>query len=258
MQNIPLTSGNRGFTLVELAIVITIIGLLIGGILKGQEMIRNARITSTIAQVKSFHAAMETFRDRFDQIPGDFSAATFRLSGCAAAAACYNGNSNGLVGTRMLAWKNDDYGENLAAITAENVQFWKHLALADLIAGVNPQSSEANWGKALPGAALAGGYSVVQGRSSATDVNAMDGLQIRMHRCPACSNLLLDEGHSASPADAAQIDRKLDDGKPQSGYVRAAGNGLNAGDQCTATDGTTDSYDERVKRLRCAMFFTLR
>jgi len=76
---------NKGFTLVELAIVITIIGLLIGGVLKGQEMIQNARVTNTIAVSKSFQAALITFRDRFDNLPGDYLYATSKLSGCTAA-----------------------------------------------------------------------------------------------------------------------------------------------------------------------------
>ena len=50
-------SNQKGFTLVELAIVMTIIGLLIGGVLKGQELMENARVTSTVAQVKGYEGA---------------------------------------------------------------------------------------------------------------------------------------------------------------------------------------------------------
>ncbi|MCK5555335.1 MAG: prepilin-type N-terminal cleavage/methylation domain-containing protein, partial [Alphaproteobacteria bacterium] len=55
----------KGFTLVELAIVLTIIGLLIGGILKGQQLMQNARVTATIAQIQAIESATTTFRDTY-------------------------------------------------------------------------------------------------------------------------------------------------------------------------------------------------
>ena len=56
-------TSQSGFTLVELAIVLMIIGLLIGGILRGQELMENARVTSTIQQTKAYDGATTTFRD---------------------------------------------------------------------------------------------------------------------------------------------------------------------------------------------------
>ena len=62
MNNIHMNRGQAGFTLVELAIVMIIIGLLIGGILKGQELIANAQVTATVSQVKGIDAALSTFK----------------------------------------------------------------------------------------------------------------------------------------------------------------------------------------------------
>ncbi len=70
----------KGFTLVELAIVLTIIGLLIGGILKGQQLITNARVTAQMAQVQGVEAATTTFNDTYQGLPGDLTTATTRVA----------------------------------------------------------------------------------------------------------------------------------------------------------------------------------
>src|SRR5213592_2378180 len=64
-------STEMGFTLVEIAIVLVIIGLLLGGILKGQEMITQAKIKNVIADMSGVSAAMYGYQDRYKALPGD-------------------------------------------------------------------------------------------------------------------------------------------------------------------------------------------
>src|SRR4051794_36706162 len=82
--------AQAGFTLVELAIVMIIIGLLIAGVLKGQQLITNAQIAATFAKIKVFDAATTSFKDMYAAEPGDMTAAqsAARLPNCTAANLC--------------------------------------------------------------------------------------------------------------------------------------------------------------------------
>src|SRR6266576_5010763 len=89
----PMTNRRQGFTLVEIAIVLVIIGLLLGGILKGQEMITQAKIKNVIADFSGVSAAYHGYVDRYKRIPGD--------DPCAGAGA---GLTAGNCGTTTARW----------------------------------------------------------------------------------------------------------------------------------------------------------
>src|SRR5262247_3820854 len=82
----------RGFTLIEIAIVLVIIGLLLGGVLKGQELITGARVRNLISQQDGIKAAFFGFQDRYRALPGDYAAAQANI-----ATAGGNGNGNGRI-----------------------------------------------------------------------------------------------------------------------------------------------------------------
>jgi prepilin-type N-terminal cleavage/methylation domain-containing protein len=71
------TGNQAGFTLIEIAIVMVIIGLLIGGVLKGQEMINNAKVKRVMKQADELRAAIMTFYDKYGQYPGDENSTSF-------------------------------------------------------------------------------------------------------------------------------------------------------------------------------------
>jgi prepilin-type N-terminal cleavage/methylation domain-containing protein len=90
--------SNKGFTLVEMAIVLVIIGLLLGGVLKGQALIESSKNKAVANHCKGLQAAIYGYQDKYGQLPGDDSLATTHLagSGCTGAQIA-NGNGNGQV-----------------------------------------------------------------------------------------------------------------------------------------------------------------
>jgi prepilin-type N-terminal cleavage/methylation domain-containing protein len=87
--------NQKGFTLIEMAIVLVIIGLLLGGVLKGQEMIESARIKSVVGDMNGISAGYNTYLDRFRAIPGDEAIATMTARGWTGN---QGGNANGALG----------------------------------------------------------------------------------------------------------------------------------------------------------------
>src|SRR5574340_735598 len=91
-----------GFTLIEIAIVLVIIGLLLGGVLKGQELITSARVRNMISQQDVIKAAYFGFLDRYRALPGDYADAKNNIKGVNEV-----GNGNGQIETgkeSILAW----------------------------------------------------------------------------------------------------------------------------------------------------------
>jgi prepilin-type N-terminal cleavage/methylation domain-containing protein len=119
-------SKQRGFTLIEIAIVLVIIGLLLGGVLKGQELITSARVRNLIAQQDGIKAAFFGFQDRFRAFPGDYANAGQNLK-CPNAAVCLNGNGNGRI--ELAA------GPVAGSVVTETTLVWMHLASAGFLNG---------------------------------------------------------------------------------------------------------------------------
>lgn len=120
-----LNQKQSGFTLVEIAIVLVIIGLLLGGVLKGQEMIENSRIKSIVGDLKGVSAAFNTYQDRYRAIPGDEAVPTMAARGWVVT---NGGNANGALGI-TLAQTFTNAGEQTG--------FWQALRAANMATGAS-------------------------------------------------------------------------------------------------------------------------
>ena len=157
---IPENRNQGGFTLVELAIVMIIIGLLLGGVLKGQELIQNAQMSKLISTAKDYEAAYHTFTDRYAAMPGDIRNAGARIPGCTASTVCVGaggGDGDGVLGIVTTNWSRDDQSD----VESEPTQFWVHMGLADMVNGLSLENSQ-TWGAVYPASVLGGGYQLLQ------------------------------------------------------------------------------------------------
>lgn len=183
----------NGFTLVEIAIVLVIIGLLLGAVLKGQELITSARVRNLIAQQEGVKAAFFGFQDRYRGLPGDYSAAATNIN--CGASACLNGDGNGMI-----------EAPNLAGLE-EDILVWAHLSAAGFINGSYTMTSA----------------SVVVPDSTNTPTNPY-GVYISLayeRNWGVAGNSVnrhnLKTGNQVPVEILAEIDRKIDDGRPYSG-----------------------------------------
>ena len=212
--------SESGFTLVELAIVMIIIGLLIGGVLKGQQLITNAQVTATIAQIKALDAAATSFKDAYNDIPGDMTSPQTRLPNCTTAPCDNPGNGNqhleGTPGT-------------LPSAANEGEAYFVQLAAASLITGIVPGTD--TFGGNYPQTKISG--SGIYAANSTGLVADFAGL-ISTTVTPSSGTYLTimndisaapsaTSGTGLRPSEAFRIDTKIDDGAPDTGTVRAFG-----------------------------------
>lgn len=124
-----LASRQSGFTLVEIAIVLVIVGLLLGGVLKGQELIENARVKEAANMSNAVAAAYTAYMDRYGRMPGD-DGPLATLTGRGGNWTGYNGGAGNANGTLDIPAGETFYDYNL-----ENRAFWNQLRAANLLKG---------------------------------------------------------------------------------------------------------------------------
>jgi prepilin-type N-terminal cleavage/methylation domain-containing protein len=230
--------GEKGFTLIEMSIVLVIIGLIIGGVLKGQELIGSTRLKGVITQVDAYKASMNGFLDKFAALPGDYASCQTSL----AAAGCADGDNSGVIGT-ALATAN---AFSTAANTGENLNGWAHLAVAGLISGVTIGATANTAQVAASGGVPAGKISGSTFAMFSGTVNSVTAVWARVQSGVGTPT------DAMTGKEAAEIDRKFDDSSSNTGSVMGGNVGAT---NCMVT--TANNYNALLTSKACTLIFNL-
>ncbi len=189
-----MKSQQSGFTLVEIAIVLVIIGLLLGGILKGQELINSAKVKNIANDFRVIPTYIYAYQDKFKALPGDDKTASTHVSGATDPPVATSGN-----GVINGNW-------NSITATDESYLFWQHVRLSNLAAG--PTAA----GYPLPSNAVGGTLGISSATAAQVQITGMTGTY------QVCSSGILGKF-------AKQLDVQMDDGNEITGSMRAVPDG---------------------------------
>lgn len=191
--------NEKGFTLVELAIVLVIIGIILAGIIKGQEMINNAKIKRAVSAQKEIAAAIYTYYDRYQFYPGDDRNAITRWPAAGITTAT---DSNGFI-TNAPGVASTAPNFACVASAAEQCDLWNELRQAGIISGATTGAAAFNNPQHPYGGAIAVSY---QTQGAAPNIASKNWIHLQ--------NI---------PADvAAIIDQQSDDGVWNTGTIRGS------------------------------------
>lgn len=217
---LPKARQQRGFTLIEIAIVLVIIGLLLGGVLQGQQLIENSRVKSAINDFNGIAAATFSYQDRYGRLPGDDPDAT-----SARGESWPNATAGMTAGDGVLAADAAD------AFTAggEIEAFFSNLRSAGFITG-NPTDTGA---AALPQNKFGGLTSIV----TETTHDSLNGTKVCMGNVPGTS--------------AIALDTQLDDGAIGTGRFRSTVTASGESNTVPGATAETTAYTEDSSYTVC-------
>ncbi len=223
--------NQSGFTLIEIAIVLVIIGLLLGGVLKGQELINSAKVKNLATDFRNIPVFIYGYQDKFRALPGDDKKLSDHVKGGTAASTPANVLGNGII----------DGDWNSTTNTDESYLFWQHVRLAGLTSG-STSTSAADY---LPVNAAGGTIGIQSGTSSVANTPIKDlsttPVAIRGTYIICSPNIL--------GKFAKQLDLQLDDGNTATGSMMSTPTVSTYAPGASAT--ATSSIDEAAVYTVC-------
>lgn len=217
---------HKGFTLVELSIVIVIIGLIVAGVVGGQSLIKQSKLRSIATDLNKYSVAHNAFKLEYDAIPGDFNKASSYWG-----VAVQNGNGDGKV---------DD------SVFLEELFYWRHLQYASLIDGSYTGAPDGLGRRNVMGVNIPksdfssdAGFTARTGSMYNVSLTTKSFLMMIASKSQSCNEWL--NGILFTAKEAYSLDAKFDDGIPSSGLYYTF-KGHTTGSCATHPDCVMDGY----------------
>lgn len=262
-------SPRHGFTLIELSIVLVIIGLIVGGVLVGRDLIQSSEIRAQIKQIEEFKTAVNTFKTKYGYLPGDMPPTQASQLGFFTFTGTYAGKTylkfiNATWGSLRFGFGDNSGDIDAGGSGGEQDAFWQHLSEAKMINGTYGGSVSLGNYLQPSTSTLAAGYPTggipinypatpqewdifrPQSKLKATDnhvivdANLLETKLKTFSTSPLLNYFML----SATANQVAIIDNKLDDGIPNNGAIREGNTGFGgSAGGCTTGALPVDVYD---------------
>ncbi len=228
----------KGFTFVEMAIVLTIMGLIVAGVMVGQQLAETARLKAMVSEVQTLKTAVGQFQYMYNGLPGDIADATDYWAG-----ETTNGNSNGQIAPETS-------NEAFAAIEQLSLGGYIDGAFSGVWGSAFDRGGNVIASKLERGAMI---YIQCCGGEDASNLEFENQIVV----FTGASNNT-ERGGVVTPEEAKSIDIKLDDGNPDMGEIGAIGNdvaGSYSASGCFTGTTTGADYNLSNDDIGCQMYF---